>query len=39
MTKKEYEEKQKYLDEFYRKNIKVKEIDKDFIKKYNKEFM
>jgi len=39
MTEKEYEEKQKYLDEFYRKNIKVKEIDKDFIKKYNKEFM
>lgn len=36
MNEKEYKEKQKYLDEFYKENIKVKEIDKDFIKKYNK---
>jgi hypothetical protein len=35
MNEKEYEEKQKYLDEFYQENIKVEEINKDFIKKYS----
>lgn len=34
MSEKDNEAKQKYLDEFYKENIKVKEIDKDFIKKY-----
>lgn len=34
MNEKEYEEKQKYLNEFYKENIKVEEINKDFIKKY-----
>ncbi|WP_313164342.1 SurA N-terminal domain-containing protein [Sedimentibacter sp.] len=28
-------EQQKYLDEFFEKNIKVVEVDKDFIKKYS----
>lgn len=36
MIEKDNEEKQKYLDEFYKENIKVNEIDKDFIKKYSK---
>ncbi len=35
MIEKDNETKQKYLDEFYKENIKVKEIDKDFIKKYS----
>lgn len=35
MIEKDNEAKQKYLDEFYKENIKVKEIDKDFIKKYS----
>jgi len=36
MNEKSYEEKQKYLEQFYKENIKVQEINKDFITKYNK---
>ncbi len=35
MSEKDNEAKQKYLDEFYKENIKVKEIDKNFIKMYS----
>ncbi|WP_313342063.1 hypothetical protein [Sedimentibacter sp.] len=35
MMEKDNEAKQKYLDEFYKENIKVLEVDKDFIKKYS----
>ena len=35
MNEKEHEEKQKYLDEFYKENIKVKEVDKEFIKMHS----
>lgn len=36
MLEKDNEAKQEYLDEFYNENIKVKEINKNFIKKYSK---
>lgn len=36
MNEKSYEEKQKYLEQFYKENIKIQEINKDFITKYNK---
>ncbi len=36
MIEKNNVEKQEYLDKFYKENIKVKEINKDFINMYNK---
>jgi hypothetical protein len=35
MIEKNNEAKQKYLDDFFKENIKVKEIDKDFIDKHS----
>jgi hypothetical protein len=35
MIEKDYKMKQKYLDKFYKENIKVIEVDKDFINKYS----